>query len=127
MPELPHSSLRNAKSTEINVQLETLVKAWKHFYSHIIPDLEMIFAQVKSQSQDTIRSAAIVAFRDGIVLELEPQLAHLLQERSKISYLTPSLKQMFLILQVCDHKKIYIKALFTILDINIIALVFFRA
>lgn len=77
-----------------------MIKAWKHFYSHILPDLEMIFAQVKSQSQDTIRTAAITEFRDGIILELEQQIMDLLQARSEISEYLPALKQMFLVLQV---------------------------
>ncbi|KAL0273291.1 UNVERIFIED_CONTAM: hypothetical protein PYX00_005995 [Menopon gallinae] len=114
--EILYESILEGKSEEDNdknvqnseskkrFNLDVLLQAWKHFYSHILPDLEMIFAEVSSHSHLSVRSATLLAFRDGIILKFLDDLILVLQDHSKIKRQIFSLRQMLLVLQNASEK-----------------------
>ncbi|KAJ9592483.1 hypothetical protein L9F63_015899 [Diploptera punctata] len=72
----------------------TLIEIWTHFYCTVLPTLDAIFIQVKNQKM-TIRQVTLLAFRDHVLLKLEPTVL----ETYTSGKVDPAVRQMLLVVQ----------------------------
>ncbi|XP_063232203.1 proline-rich protein 5-like [Bacillus rossius redtenbacheri] len=77
---------------------QTLALVWTHFYCHSLPALQAVFVSVKHQRL-SVRQATLVGFRDYLLLQVEEDLAPLLQQLYARNAVPAAVRQMLLVLQ----------------------------